>query len=179
MNKLNKNIIKHKYFHKISSHLYPFILFINFILILIVYSFFHSSYSEIPDLQSYLQSYLQDFDSFYQLLLFSSPSFERPTLSFQPSRDEFVFVPPPMSSETFLYTPINLSSHNQQLHKYHLSWQKPLEKEDYPEVCLLYASFDYYRFSIVQMYWRNSAISLSLHHPMRKQRSSHNSWKWI
>ena len=110
------------------------------------------SYIEISDLQSYLQSYLQDFESFYQLLLFSSPSFERPTLSFQPSRDEFVFVPPPMSSETFLYTPINLSSHNQQLHKYHLSWQKPLEKEDYPEVCLLYASFDYYRFSIVQMY---------------------------
>lgn len=53
-----------------------------------------------------LEEYASFFESHSEMLMFYTPSFDRPQLSFIPTRDDFVFLPPSLSSESFLYIPI-------------------------------------------------------------------------
>lgn len=91
-----------------------------------------SSHIVLPDLSEYLMFYEEQ----NQCLGMTVPSFDRPSLEFTPSREEFLFVPPQIASKSFLYSRIEKPVLDQSLRKYHLSWQKTLEKEDYSEVGL-------------------------------------------
>lgn len=119
-----------------SDNLFPFISFDS--------SFPHfSSYPygsesklhsqiDVYNLPSYIHSYIQQ----YSFFLFSMPCFDRPSIDFTPTRDEYLFVPPQLTSESFIYSPIEKPIVDDSLRKFSLAWESPLSKEDCDEVRL-------------------------------------------
>ena len=53
-----------------------------------------------------LYEYASFFQSHSDVLLYYNPTFDRPTLSFPPSREDFTFLPSTSPSDSFLYLPI-------------------------------------------------------------------------
>lgn len=92
---------------------------------------------ELYNLSDYIHDYLQQ----YKLFIFSSPSFDRPAIDFPPIRDEFLFVPPQITSESFIYTPIEKPAYSHTLRMYNTAWQDSLTKEECEEVLFSWYSY--------------------------------------
>ena len=53
-----------------------------------------------------LEEYASFFEDHSDMLMFYTPSFDRPLFSHTPTRDDFIILHPSLSSNSFLYVPI-------------------------------------------------------------------------
>ncbi|KAK8817426.1 hypothetical protein WA556_003319 [Blastocystis sp. ATCC 50177/Nand II] len=88
-----------------------------------------------------LDAYLTVFEADRESVLNPSPSFSRPQLQFTPSREDMVFVPPPLQGSTFIVIPMEEQSKKDDSLAFERCCESTLDDEECHAIVNNHASF--------------------------------------